>query len=244
MLSYKRAVIATAHMMLRVIHSVLRSGTPYRDPEADHEALMVRCFAHRSIRMGQSRGHLSRAGRGRSQACPGAGVGCPSSSSRAMHSGLGVVSLWPCEGDERGVRPGARRDDDELPHRTGRGRSSGLRSFRKGVAPRQTSAPVALSNAYRNGAPAAEEHQPPLGNHRGRSCPRVPSPLRQNYAAQQRVFAHLAASPPRTAPFHAISRRVEVNRHQVGVWRLDERNRAELALRLLRGTRARRLPDT
>ena len=56
---YKRAVIATAHKMLRVIHSVLRSGTPYRDPEADHEALMVRRNAPRWIRMLQSYGHLS-----------------------------------------------------------------------------------------------------------------------------------------------------------------------------------------
>ena len=43
---------------------------------------------------------LVRAGRDRAQACPGPGAGCPNSSSRAMHSGLGVVSLWPCEGDE------------------------------------------------------------------------------------------------------------------------------------------------
>ena len=56
---YKRAVIATVHKMLRVIHSVLRSGTPYRDPEADHEALMVRRNAPRWIRMLQSYGHLS-----------------------------------------------------------------------------------------------------------------------------------------------------------------------------------------
>ena len=55
----RRAVIATARKMLRVIHSVLRSGKPYRDPEADHEALMVRRNAPRWIRMLQAHGHLS-----------------------------------------------------------------------------------------------------------------------------------------------------------------------------------------
>lgn len=45
--------------MLRVIHSVLRSGTPHRDPEADHEALMVSRNAPRRIGMLQSCGHLS-----------------------------------------------------------------------------------------------------------------------------------------------------------------------------------------
>ena len=55
---YKRAVIATAHKMLRVIHSVLRSGKPYHDPEADHEALMVRRNAPRWIRMLQEYGHM------------------------------------------------------------------------------------------------------------------------------------------------------------------------------------------
>ena len=48
---YKRATVATAHKMLRVIYSVLRSRTPYRDPETDYEALMVRRNAPRWIRM-------------------------------------------------------------------------------------------------------------------------------------------------------------------------------------------------
>ena len=56
---YKRAVIATAHKMLRLVHSVLRSDNPYRDPEADHEALMVRRNPPRWIRMLQADGHLS-----------------------------------------------------------------------------------------------------------------------------------------------------------------------------------------
>ena len=48
---HKRATVATAHKMLRVIYSVLRSRTPYRDPETDYEALMVRRNAPRWIRM-------------------------------------------------------------------------------------------------------------------------------------------------------------------------------------------------
>ena len=38
---YKRATVATAHKLLRVIYVVLRDGTPYHDPEADYEALIV-----------------------------------------------------------------------------------------------------------------------------------------------------------------------------------------------------------
>ena len=48
---YKRATVATAHKMLRVIYSVLRSETPYRDPETNYEAIMVRRNAPRWIRM-------------------------------------------------------------------------------------------------------------------------------------------------------------------------------------------------
>ena len=48
---YKRATVATAHKMLRVIYSVLRSRTPYHDPETNYEELMVRRNAPRWIRM-------------------------------------------------------------------------------------------------------------------------------------------------------------------------------------------------
>ena len=50
---YKRAVIATAHKMLRVIHSLLRSGRPYHDPVVNHEELMVHKNAPRWIRDAQ-----------------------------------------------------------------------------------------------------------------------------------------------------------------------------------------------
>ena len=48
---YKRAIVATAHKLLRVLYVVLRDARPYHDLEADYEALMVRCNAPRWIRM-------------------------------------------------------------------------------------------------------------------------------------------------------------------------------------------------
>ena len=48
---YKRAIVATAHKLLRVVYCVLRTGKPYRDPETDYEAMMVKRNAPRWIRM-------------------------------------------------------------------------------------------------------------------------------------------------------------------------------------------------
>ena len=48
---YKRAIVATAYKLLRVLYVVLRDARPYHDPEADYEALMVRRNAPRWIRM-------------------------------------------------------------------------------------------------------------------------------------------------------------------------------------------------
>lgn len=48
---YKRATVATAHKLLRVIHSVLKNDTPYRDPQTDYEAIMVKRNAPRWVRM-------------------------------------------------------------------------------------------------------------------------------------------------------------------------------------------------
>ncbi len=48
---YKRATVATAHKMLRVIFRVLQSATPYRDPHTDYEAMMVKRNAPRWIAM-------------------------------------------------------------------------------------------------------------------------------------------------------------------------------------------------
>ena len=48
---YKRAIVATAHKLLRVLYVVMRDARPYQDPEADYEELMVRRNAPRWIRM-------------------------------------------------------------------------------------------------------------------------------------------------------------------------------------------------
>ena len=55
---YKRATVATAHKLLRTIYSVLKNRLPYRDPEFDHEALMVNRNAARWIRKLREYGHL------------------------------------------------------------------------------------------------------------------------------------------------------------------------------------------
>ena len=48
---YRRAIVATAHKMLRVIFVILRDGTPYRDPVTDYEAMLVKRNAPRWIRL-------------------------------------------------------------------------------------------------------------------------------------------------------------------------------------------------
>ena len=48
---YKRATVATAHKLLRVIYSILSANAPYRDPETDYEAQLVKRNAPRWIRM-------------------------------------------------------------------------------------------------------------------------------------------------------------------------------------------------
>ena len=54
--STKRAIVATAHKMLRAIYAVLRDQQPYRDPQTDYEAIMVRRNAPRWITMLQKHG--------------------------------------------------------------------------------------------------------------------------------------------------------------------------------------------
>ena len=48
---YRRAIVATAHKMLRVIFAILRDGTPYRDPVTDYEAMLVKRNAPRWSRL-------------------------------------------------------------------------------------------------------------------------------------------------------------------------------------------------
>ena len=50
-LGYKRAVLATAHKLLRVLHAVLRDDRPYTDPGIDYRRLLVERNAPRWLRM-------------------------------------------------------------------------------------------------------------------------------------------------------------------------------------------------
>ncbi len=47
---YKRAIVATAHKLLRVIYAVLRNDHAYLDPKIDYEKLHVKRNAPRWIR--------------------------------------------------------------------------------------------------------------------------------------------------------------------------------------------------
>lgn len=60
-LGYKRAILAAAHKLLRVIHAVLRDDRPYTDPEIDYERLVVERNAPRWIRMLKQHGFLDEA---------------------------------------------------------------------------------------------------------------------------------------------------------------------------------------
>ena len=46
----KRALVATAHKMARILYVMLRDRAPYRDPDTDYEALMVNRNASRWLR--------------------------------------------------------------------------------------------------------------------------------------------------------------------------------------------------
>ena len=48
---YKRATVATAHKLVRTLFAVLRDAKPYRDPDTDYEALLVKRNAPRWVRM-------------------------------------------------------------------------------------------------------------------------------------------------------------------------------------------------
>ena len=66
-IGYKRAIIATAHKMLRVIQAMLRDGEPYRDPGFDYERLVVERNAARWIRKLYQYGFLDAAPHGAAQ---------------------------------------------------------------------------------------------------------------------------------------------------------------------------------
>ncbi len=50
-LGYKRAILAAAHKLLRVIHTVLRDDRPYTDPGIDYQRLAVERSVPRWLRM-------------------------------------------------------------------------------------------------------------------------------------------------------------------------------------------------
>ena len=58
---YKRAIRATAHKLLRVIHSVLRDDRPYTDPGIDYQRLVVERNTPRWLRMLRQYGFVQEA---------------------------------------------------------------------------------------------------------------------------------------------------------------------------------------
>ena len=60
-LGYKRAILATAHKLLRVIHAVLRDDRPYTDPGIDYQRLVVERHAPRWLRMLRQYGFVEEA---------------------------------------------------------------------------------------------------------------------------------------------------------------------------------------
>ena len=55
---YRRATIARAHRLLRVIQALLRRDEPYNDPGVDHERLLVEHNAPRWLRKPKKSGFL------------------------------------------------------------------------------------------------------------------------------------------------------------------------------------------
>ena len=53
----KRATVATAHKLLRILYRMLATGQPYRDPHTDYEALLVKRNAPRWIKMLEKYGY-------------------------------------------------------------------------------------------------------------------------------------------------------------------------------------------
>ena len=60
---YKRAVVATAHKMLRTIYAMLRDGTPYDDPGIDYEAIAIDRKAARWLQKLERYGFVVRPGK-------------------------------------------------------------------------------------------------------------------------------------------------------------------------------------
>ena len=54
---YKRATVATAHKLLRILYRMLATNQPYHDPHTDYEALMVKRNAPRWFKMLEKYGY-------------------------------------------------------------------------------------------------------------------------------------------------------------------------------------------
>lgn len=57
-IGYKRAILATAHKLLRTIYAILRDDHPYKDPRVNYEQLLARRNGPRWIRMLDKHGLL------------------------------------------------------------------------------------------------------------------------------------------------------------------------------------------
>ncbi|MFE8033026.1 IS110 family transposase [Thiohalocapsa marina] len=58
---HKRAIVALAHKMLRIVYAMLNHASPYQDRTVDYEALMVQRNAPRWLKMLQKHGYLATA---------------------------------------------------------------------------------------------------------------------------------------------------------------------------------------
>ena len=55
---HKRSIVAVGHKMLKVIYSMLKTGSPYKDPEIDYEAILTQKNAPRWIKALKKYGYL------------------------------------------------------------------------------------------------------------------------------------------------------------------------------------------
>ena len=104
-IGYKRAILATAHKLLRVLHTVLREDRPYTDPDIDYEKLVVERNAPRWIRMLQQSPFSSPPGlAGPRSMKPGRSVAA------ARHRGARIQPAGVCR-DHEFLCSGSRREN-------------------------------------------------------------------------------------------------------------------------------------
>jgi len=59
---HKRAIVAIGHRMLKIIYSMLKTGSAYKDPEIDYEEMMVKKNAPRWIKALKKYGYVNKEG--------------------------------------------------------------------------------------------------------------------------------------------------------------------------------------